>query len=284
MPSVRRALAIVAVVFVAGRAKADATAKECGEAYVGAQHDMHDGKLIEAREKLLVCARDPCAKALRPECTQWLADVEKAMPSIVIAAKSGKGDELHEVTVTIDGAPFVDRLDGVAKDVDPGLHVFKLTTNGEPPVEQKVLVREGEKARVVAFVFGPETPAPSASPTTTTDETPTIVDEHRGPSRTPAWIALGVGVAATGAFAYFGLKGLSQWNDCHDGCAQSHVDDGNHAWIGADVSLGVALVSFGVATYFFLRHDDAPSPTTSTIGAGVAPVRGGAAASMGFTF
>src|SRR5262249_26465167 len=126
MPSLTRGLAIGVVVLAAASADAAPTAKECTEAYVGAQHDMHDGKLLAARAKLLVCARDPCAKALRPECTQWLADVERALPSIVIAATNGKGDELRAVKVTVDGAPFLEKLEGTAKEIDPGDHLFRL--------------------------------------------------------------------------------------------------------------------------------------------------------------
>jgi hypothetical protein len=242
------------------------TQARCTEAYVSGQHLMRGGHLLDALSELLVCARDPCSATYRPECVAWLADVQRSLPSVVVGAHGSRGQELRSVHVRVDGRPYLDELDGTAKDIDPGDHVFRLEASGETPIEDHVIVRQGEKSRVLAFQF-PTTGSPPQRP-----------EPHAGPNRLPAWVLGGVGVVALGAFAYFGLNGLSLWNDCHQGCTQSHDDRGNLDWIAADVSLGVAVVSLGLATYFFVRKGES-GPSV-----GVTAVPGGGGAWVGGRF
>jgi hypothetical protein len=76
-----------------------------------------------------------------------------------------------------------------------------------------------------------------------------------------------VAVAAFANEAYFGLTGLSQRNtDIGPGgcvalrtCAPSEKGDIQTKFAVADVSLGVGLVSAGLAAYFFLRPADKPA-------------------------
>jgi hypothetical protein len=236
------ALALSASTFVTTARADDPSATRCSEAYVAGQHLQRDGKLIEAARKLLVCARSPCPAALQPECAEWLANVQRATPSIVIRATTARGQDVGDARVLVDGRPFLDRLDGAPHELDPGEHQVRVEPAVGPAVEQRVLLSSAEKSRLLTVVI-PEAPAPVVAP----------VDTAPAPSRRPAFAFGGAGLAATGAFVYFGATGLSLWNECHVGCAASHVDAGNRAWIGADVSLGVALASFGLATYFFLR-------------------------------
>jgi hypothetical protein len=262
------ALVLLLVALGAGRsARADAPdASRCTDAYVSGQHLMRSTHLLDARAVLLVCAREPCPAALRPECAQWLSEVQGALPSVVIGARSATGDDLRDVRVSVDGQPLLDHLDGVARDIDPGDHAVRLESPGFAPIEQHVLVQEGQKARVLVFRLEPlvstRAPIPAAP---TTSEGPTSP-----PRNWPAYVLGGIGVLATASFAYFGLTGLSIHDQCHPGCNSSQVADGNRDWIGADISLGVALASFGAAAYFLLRPG---SPQVS-----VAPMRDGWAA------
>jgi hypothetical protein len=231
---------------------------------------MRAGRLLEAQRDLLVCARDPCPAALQPECAGWLADVQRSLPSLVIGAKSSRGEDLQDVRVLVDGRLASTRLDGTAIDVDPGDHLVRLEAPGESPVEQRVLVHEGEKARVLELRFAATSPSastPSSAPVAASPA-PRQQGESATPSRVPAYVLGGVGVVATAAFAYFGLSGLSLWNECHQGCPSSHVDEGNRDWLGADVSLGVAVVALAAATYLYVRAGSTSSAPTVGIGAG----------------
>lgn len=263
------ASAFALVVLAANVARAeDPSPARCSEAYVAGQHLMHDEKLVEAERELLVCARAPCPSALQPECAEWLADVQREMPSIVVAVKSSKGEDLRDVRVTLDGAAFVDKLDGAARDVDPGDHTLRFEAPGEASFEERVLVRASEKARLLSYRF-PSSAPPLATAATASPEP----SSTSGPSRAPAFVFAGLAVAATGTFAALGVDGLSRWNACHEGCSASHDAAGNREWVAADVALGVAVASIGLSTYFFLRG--APSAKSSARLV-VSPTLGGA--------
>jgi hypothetical protein len=256
------------------RAQPSSNTTRCTDAYVQGQHLMRSTHLLDAQAALLLCARDPCPTALRPECAQWLAEVQRALPSVVVAAKSASGDDVREGRVLVDGKPFIASLDGTAKDVDPGDHVFRFEGTGLSAVEQRVLVREGEKARVVTFQLAappaanavdvPPGPIPPvAVPPAPAPPAPAPPVTSPAPNRWPVYVLGAVGLLASASFAGFGVTGLSLYNQCHGHCSQSQVSTGNVDWTAADVSLGVALVSLGLGTYLYLRPAP-PAPSASS--------------------
>jgi hypothetical protein len=95
---------------------------------------------VEAREKFAVCAAAECPPVVQGDCAGWLASVEKALPSVVLMAKDDGGASLIDVKVTMDGQPFLKRLDGRAVSVDPGPHTFRFEGPGGVTVEQVELV------------------------------------------------------------------------------------------------------------------------------------------------
>src|SRR5271154_3508776 len=84
----------------------DASAK--GQRY----KDTH--KLVEARAQLRICAAAQCPAVVQTDCATWLAEVDKAMPGVVVAAKNGSGGDLFDVKVSVDGQPLLSKLDGQA--------------------------------------------------------------------------------------------------------------------------------------------------------------------------
>jgi hypothetical protein len=280
--SVRYARVLLfAILASAGSARAQPSSDKarCTDAYVQGQHLMRSTHLLDAQAALLLCARDPCPTALRPECAQWLAQVQRALPSVVVAAKSASGDDVRDGRVLLDGQPFIASLDGTAKDIDPGDHVFRFEGTGQPAVEQRVLVREGEKARTVTFHLAappasnavnvppgpvPPTPIPPAPvPLAPVPLAPVPPEAPPAPNRWPVYVLGAVGLVASASFAYFGVSGLSLYNQCHGHCSSSQVNAGNVDWTAADVSLGVALVSLGLGTYLYLRPER-PAPGASS--------------------
>lgn len=247
-----RRIAALALVMLAWSASARAQdASRCTQAYVSGQHLMRSTHLLDAQAALLLCARDPCPAALRPECSQWLAEVQRELPSVVISVRSSAGADLRDVRVLVDGQPFVSHLDGTAKDLDPGDHLVRLEAQGADPLEQHVLLHEGEKARVLEF----QLPAPRGTSTIPAAPPPVPAETTNRPPRWIAYALGGLGIAATAAFAYFAIDGLSLYQQCHVNCASPHVSAGNRDWTGADISAGVALVSFGAGAYLLLHFD-----------------------------
>jgi len=140
---------------VASRARAaDPTKQECVAANDAAQDLRQVGKLRQAREKLAACAAAGCPGVVRDDCTQRLAEVDSAMPHIVFAAKDGKGNDLVDVKVTMDGAPIADKLDGASLKIDPGLHVFAFAWRGHPVLTKSLVLAEHDQARQEQIVFG----------------------------------------------------------------------------------------------------------------------------------
>src|ERR1700709_1044923 len=91
-----------AITLASGHAAAQ-DKQACVGAYEDAQRLRKDGKLTDARSKLLVCAQDACPAVLRKDCTVWIGEVEQATPTVLLAAKSPIGKDIVDVTVTVDG-------------------------------------------------------------------------------------------------------------------------------------------------------------------------------------
>ena len=165
-------------------------AQTCVDASDKAQRARAAGQLREAQKQLLLCVSDSCPAIVRRDCAQWQSDITSIAPTVVFGAKDRAGHDLVDVIVTIDGQPLAQSLDGKSISVDPGLHVFRFQTPDRLAVTERVLVKEGEKSRVINVVIGPE-PAPAAPPRATVEPP----EEERHHTVWP-WIVVGVGGAA----------------------------------------------------------------------------------------
>ena len=254
--------AMLAVILLAVRPGLATTAEDkraCISASEKAQQLRADSKLMASREQLLSCARDACPSVIRKDCARWLAEVDDALPTIVLGAKDSEGHDVTDVRVTVDKQVFAEKLEGKSQSLDPGSHELKFERAGEDPIVETVLVREGEKNRTVSVTFAHDKPLPKAGPA----DRPKVVSPA-------AWVLGGVGVAAFVSFAYFGLSARSRAADlratCAPACAEDDVSSVRTKLLVADVSLAVSVISFGVATYLFLTPKS-PSETTVSFSA-----------------
>jgi hypothetical protein len=249
-------------------ARADAPDKAtCAAAYADGQRLYRRQALRAARGQLLLCARDPCPKILQPDCGQWLDTVERELPSIVLVARHADGRDESALRVFVDEQLVAERLEGRAIELDPGVHSLRFEAADRPSWSMSVIANAGEKGRILVIPLdsGAALVAPSA-----TDAHEAVGGPRRqsGPTRWPAWVLGGVGVAAAGSFAYFGLSGVSARDDlarCRGSCAPSAVDAVRARFIGADVSLGVSVVALGLAAYFFFAHDRGVPPAPQAV-------------------
>ena len=261
----------------------------CADAYKNAQVQRKNGALKRARESLLVCVSDRCPSVMQPDCTRWLTEVEAALPSVSFAAKGVDGADVTAVQVSIDGQLVTDTLDGKAIPLDPGSHALRFEYADEPPIEQNIIMREGEKARVVTVSWAKartEDPAPSAS------------DAPRASGGAPAsaWITGALGLAGLATFGVLGAHGMQRRSElekeCFGSCSQQQVDSIKLEMTAADIALGVGVVSLGVSAVLFLTSGGSSSEPASgkakrpapSISFGVAPLRAGGAASVGARF
>src|SRR5215472_923722 len=194
-------VAATAVVALGARsASADGTTVKnaCLSAAERGQNLRTDGKLVSARDEFLVCARDDCPHLVRTDCMTWLSQIDASLPSVVFSATAG-GADVTDVRVRYDGQLLLERLDGKAKPIDPGTHVFQFERAGDK-VEVRVVIAEGEKNRKVIAVFdNPRTATPPPSAVSSSG--------GRAPVPIAAYVLGGVGLLAAGSFAYFGITG-----------------------------------------------------------------------------
>jgi hypothetical protein len=223
-------------------ARADDT-QACVLAYEQAQKLRKAHKLLAARAQLLACMREVCPEVLRADCGPWLDEVERALPSVVIAARDEAGRDVSAARALLDGGVIGERLDGNAVALDPGPHRIRLEIAGRPALEQDILVREGEKARLVVLRLPAAMPAEPAS----------------RPVPPLAYALGGLGVAALGSLSFFGLRALSHRSEldergCKPACPQDEVDSVRRDYAIANVSLGVGVAALGLATVLFVTR------------------------------
>jgi hypothetical protein len=235
-----------------------------------------DGKYTLARSAFERCARESCPVLLRVDCVHWLLDLDQSSASVVINAKDDRGNDLVDVTVSVDGQVLVSKLDGKPLAVDPGAHLFHYEAAGFAPMEEHAVIHAAEKNRALNVRFAvplaahPTTDATSLGPDqahVSPDVTPPFAPGSK--PRVLGWVFAGVAVAAFANEAVFGVSGLSQRSTdlSASGCATakscpaSEKSEVQTKFTIADVSLGVGLVSAGLAAYFFLKPADKPPVT-----------------------
>lgn len=294
-------LLLVAAARAAGAAPGESVTIKaaCAESAVEGQRLRVRGKLRDSLTAFTACAAQRCPSLIRKDCSNWRAEVEAALPTVVVRAVAGEDTarELYDVEVQVDGAIVTRKLDGGALAVDPGEHTFGFRTAGSEPVTRQVVVRVGEKHRLIEVTLGtpaaPDTVATPGDPGAAGNKRPappqgTVVTEPAPPPpprmTAASWILLGVGVAALGSAGYFGGTGWSDVKSLRDRCAprcpQEDVDAARTKLLVADVSLAAGVVALASAGWliFFRRPAAATtsaSPPPPPVRVGLAPLPGG---------
>jgi hypothetical protein len=286
----RRALAVTAVLVLGstlagGAARADDKGR-CISASEQGQQLRDSGKYRAARDAFTQCTRDACPAIVRRDCTRWLSDVTQLWPSVVFGAKDPAGNDLASVSVFADGVPIASTLDGKPVQIDPGEHVFRFETGGFHAVERQLLVRAGEKSRLVLAQFGD---APAATPP------PAAPDATTAPAAAPvpagAWVFGGLALLAFGTEAFFGVTGLNDRSSLESHpcaktatCNPDDVTAVRTKFTVADIALGVGLVSAGLSAYLYFTRGAAKPEEAHAARFDVAPTSGGAAATFRVSF
>lgn len=275
----------------------EASDRECIEAADRAQALRDEGHYSSARKELVVCSRPTCPAVIERDCTVWLVDLDRAMPTIVVRSRR---PEARSARVFVDGALFVDGLDGQPKPIDPGEHVFRFEVPEEPPTEEKLVIFAAEHERVV------DVPAPvTADPPTAETEpavergTPLTPEPEPEPSptvaptsgtRTLAYVLGGAGIVGLGIGVGFGLKAKSTYDSassaerCPTGptsCDEQGIAGGRDAHSEATIATvatiaGGALVAGGLVLFLTSRSSPPVTLQTAALPGGAA-IRGAVA-------
>lgn len=253
---VRGAAAALALLLLIAPRAVRADAEACVNAHANGQREMKAGKLVRAGELFAECGATPgCPGAIRAECADFYAAAEQSTPTVLFGAKDASGADIADVKVYIDGQLVADGLNGRSNAVDPGNRRFRFVLPGGESVEREVLIRQGEKNRLLSVTAPPRE-------SKRTEPAPADPEPVRSSSLPPGfWIAAGVGTAALGTaivFAALGGGNQSEVESCAPSCGESSrgaYDAMQTQYLIADISFGLAAASAGVATWFLLTRD-----------------------------
>jgi hypothetical protein len=263
-----------------------AEVQACIRASTRGQELRDSGDLLGARSEFRGCAIQACPQAIRSDCARWLADVQQAVPSVVLVVREGQTD-LTDAEIAVDGK--VVQLEGRPLELNPGPHRVSATRDGTMKSES-LIVSAGERNRLFVISWVPAlSPAPVAvpAPLPVAVEPPRVAEQPPPPS-SPAPPAsrvsesstspslagplalAGAGVVGVVVFASVGAWGQSELNSlsaspCGQArtCAPGAADGVRTKFVAADIGLGVGLVGLAsAALWYFVPSSNAVSLAT----------------------
>jgi hypothetical protein len=262
---------------------------ECAEAFNQGQKLLKAGQLKAANKRFVTCSQPICPDVLINDCIAAVEDINRRQPSVIFDAKDSRGVDVIDVKVTEKDGMITAALDGQAVTLDPGIHDFHFAYKGQE-IDQRVVVREGDKLRHLPVVFDRVPPPPPSSSSAVRVETPPgsasapalLPPAPPGHELTPGVITFGaIGVVALGVAAYFDIKGRSDLSTYKSGCAPrcdpSKIDSVKTKLRVGDISLAIGLVALGGASLFYFTGSGVTAtPPADKISFGVSPTVGGA--------
>ena len=241
----------VAAASLATTTAAYAGPKECVAAADEGQKLRDDGKLNAAREKFIACAAKACPGAVSKQCSQWLVETEKDMPTMTFRALDDQGKETVDVKVMVDGGKVSDTIDAHALALDPGEHKVRFERADGRAIEEKVLLRPGEKNRLIELTFQVKTAPAPEPPKVVAPPAPAPEADHGFHIPLLGWVGLGVGVAGGVMAAAFALSANSDESHlrstCAPACDSSEKSSIDTKVLLANVGFGVGVAGLGLA-------------------------------------
>lgn len=240
---------------------ASADTKACIASHASAQREVKAGHLKQASQLYTACGSDAsCPEQLRAECAELLEKLRGTVPSVIFSVIDGKGADQTSVKVYAEDNLVTDGLDGRPIELDPGKYHFRFVLPDNSVLTSDVLVREGDKNRVVevkaAQEAQPTVDTPLRAPAAAPVQAPPKPVERSTP--VAAYVATGVAVIGLGTFGVFASMGSSdkkKLDECAPSCPDSEHDRRDSLktkYLVADIGLGVGAASAIVAGILFL--------------------------------
>ncbi len=252
-----------------GETRSEAERQACLVAHGETQAQRNKGLVVSARDAARACAAPICPNLLRTDCVQWLADIDRSVPSVIFEVKTDEGD-VSNVRVSVDDKLVAEKLDGKAIELDPGLHTFLFEHEGYPAQTQKIVIVESMKHRLVSVVF---TDSQSGKPSTGQPEPvkdavytsrPPPKNVHR-PIPVATYALGGLALGLTGGFFVLRQQALSNKSDLETSCApfcEANDTDAVHRRLTVAYSvLAGATASAGAAVIYYLFRPEVPKQT-----------------------
>jgi hypothetical protein len=272
------ALGSVALVTAASIATAaPPTKEECVETFSRAQDYREKGKVSDAKRLFFLCAQQSCPALIQSDCAKFGDELDRSVPSLSFSVRDGKGADLPDAQVFIDGMLIASRTDdGKAHDIDPGKHTIRFAREGRETI-LNIVVAVGEKNRNVSAVIGGEVNNGGTNPTTNPNHR---IDESSTTSSRPIFplVVAGIGGAGLITGAILTIVGLnkvpSQCTTSPRECAASPDDpvfgDAKSAIHLANTGVavgiaGTAVAVLGLVWYFSSSPKESNTPASAAI-------------------
>lgn len=236
---------------------------ECREAFEQADLELRpgaDSHLLRARELLRQCASSSCRSWMIEDCSRTLADVERRIPTVVIAAQTS-GHPIVEGCVREGETLLVEHLDGRALEIEPGVHALVLELPSGQKLQSSFVIEEGARLQRLEFEVPPsrhtqqnELVAPVIPP-----QPPTHVGS-------PSWLRPAAYIAALSGIATLGVGsgfGIAAWRardtahcDARGLCDAEPLQRANDAssvatagFVTGSVLLGIGLAALAISVW-----------------------------------
>ena len=245
----------LALVLANADARADDGKQACIASHARGQELRLAGKWVAAAKDFRACSATTCPAAVTQDCLRWQDELRPLTPSVVIAATAPDGTDTVDVRLIVDGVSMGDRLPTISVDLDPGEHTLRLEHPTWGHVEERIVVREREKDRKVAFEFPSRSRAIAESPPPPPAEK----------TSTFGIAMLGVGGAAIATGAVFGVLGRIREDELagspcgrNGTCATADVDVVRQRYWIAGITAGVGLAALAIGIWQVFLRDGSP--------------------------
>lgn len=241
----------------------------CVRAFGDAQRHRGQSRLLRAREELITCGQSACPDVVKVKCVEWLQELKRNIPTIVVAAAGPAGKDTIAARLLIDGTLISATLNGKPIELDPGLHTLRLEHERFGRLEEKIVVRQGEKNRLLTLRYPagkkPDPAKPDPAKPGPAKPDPDAAD----PGSTPwlAIISLGLGGAGVVLGGITGTVALVMGQDLQDRCEDGICHPGDKEDLNTGESLAhvstasitVGLVGMAVGVIALLIENEEPS-------------------------
>ena len=267
-------MASALVAWTAADAHADPRVAACADAAERGQELRAAQKLVEARQSFVACAQRDCPAAVRESCTEWLGELDRRAPALVVRARDDSGRDVRDVVVTLDGERLPASVTSVAFAANPGVHVLRCEAPGHEPASEEVVLREGEPLRVVSVTMHSASASASSGGSAGAGAGAGVIGPP-APERPFPVVPVSLGAVSLVAFGVFGIVGATAASDyraldreCAPDCTSDRVDSVRTRFLVAAVALVVGIASGVAAAAVWLFDRPATSGTRARVTAG----------------